>query len=60
MASNLFGPGTKSERTAQEIGRALAVARDADARQHAAATAAGRGSRSIAATNRVLDDDDEI
>ena len=47
MASNLFGPGNKAERTAQDIKAGQDAARAADARQQRAATAAGRGSRSI-------------
>jgi hypothetical protein len=47
MASNLFGPGSKPERTAQDIVRAQAQARAEDARQRAAAAAAGRDRRSI-------------
>lgn len=47
MASNLFGPGTKTERSAQDIKAAQDAARAADARQHSAASAAGRGRRSI-------------
>ena len=47
MASNLFGPGNKAERSAQDIKAAQDAARAADDRQRAAAAAAGRGSRSI-------------
>jgi hypothetical protein len=47
MASNLFGPGTKSERSAADIKAAQDAARAADARQQRAAAAAGRGSRSV-------------
>ncbi len=47
MASNLFGPGTKAERSPQDIKAAQDAARAADARQQRAASAAGRDRRSI-------------
>ncbi len=50
MASNLFGPGNKAERTAADIKAAQDAARAADARQRAAAAAAGRDRRSIGRT----------
>ena len=50
MASNLFGPGNRTERSPQDIQAAQDAARAADARQQRAAATAGRGSRSIGAT----------
>jgi hypothetical protein len=50
MASNLFGPGNRAERSAQDIQAAQDVARAADARQQRAAAAAGRDRRSIGTT----------
>ncbi|MBM2620407.1 hypothetical protein JIG36_33340 [Actinoplanes sp. LDG1-06] len=47
MASSLFGPGTKAERSAQDIKAAQDAARAADARRERAAAAAGRDRRSI-------------
>jgi hypothetical protein len=47
MASSLFGPGTKAERTAQDIKAAQDAAKAADARSQRAAAAAGRDRRSI-------------
>ncbi len=49
MASNLFGPGTSTGRTAQDIKAAQDAARAADAQRQRAA-AAGRDRRSIGGT----------
>ena len=50
MASNLFGAGTKSERSADDVKAGQATAKAADARQQRAAAAAGRDRRSIGIT----------
>ncbi len=50
MASNLFGPGNKTGRTAQDIKAAQDAARAADAQRQRAAAAAGRDRRSIGST----------
>ncbi|MCO8276515.1 hypothetical protein M1L60_38655 [Actinoplanes sp. TRM 88003] len=50
MASSLFGPGNKAERSAQDIKAAQDAARAADERQARAAAAAGRDRRSIGRT----------
>jgi hypothetical protein len=51
MASNLFGPGTMTGRTAQQIKAEQDAARAAAAqRERAAAAAAGRDRRSIGTT----------
>ena len=47
MASSLFGPGNRAERSPQDIKAAQDAARAADDRQRSAASAAGRGRRSI-------------
>jgi len=61
MASNLFGPGNKAERSAADIKAAQDKAMAADARQQHAAAAAGRDSRSIGVTRvAVRDDADEM
>ncbi len=50
MASNLFGPGTSTGRTAAEIKAAQDAAKAADAQRQRAAAAAGRDRRSIGGT----------
>jgi hypothetical protein len=47
MASNLFGPGTPTANRTQDIAAGQARAKADDARQRAAAAAAGRDRRSI-------------
>lgn len=47
MASNLFGPGNRAERSAQDIKAAQDAARAADQKRQRAAAAAGRDRRSI-------------
>ncbi len=50
MASNLFGPGTSTGRTARDIKAEHDAARAGAARQERAAAAAGRDRRSIGTT----------
>lgn len=47
MASNLFGPGSRTERSAADIKAAQDAARAADEQRQRAAAAAGRDRRSI-------------
>jgi hypothetical protein len=49
MASNLFGPGHRAERSADDIKAAQDAAKAADAARQRAAAAAGRDRRSIGA-----------
>jgi hypothetical protein len=57
MASNLFGPGRSTGRSAQEIKAAQDRARAEDAARVRAAAAAGRDSRSIGVSRRATRDD---
>ncbi len=50
MASNLFGPGTNTGRSAQDIKAAQDAAKATDAQRQRAAATAGRDRRSIGST----------
>ena len=52
MASNLFGPGNRSERSAADIQREQDSARRQDAARQESARAAGSGRRSIGSSGR--------